>query len=373
MVDRKEGITFTTLDGEQKYVVFLPLKEVNWSVSLVIPHTNIESQLQLLDGIAGIILVLVISLIAVLMYIQTTEQAYLKRSKMLAEAEVTQKTAELQASQLQVIQSEKMASLGNLVAGIAHEINNPIGFLNGSINNTREYVQDLLGHLALYQQHHPHAAAPIQDNADEIDLEFLREDLPQLLNSMQGATDRIKGISTSLRTFSRADKEHTVRANLHDGIDSTLLILKYRLKANEYRPVIAVLQNYGEIPEIPCFPGQLNQVFMNILANAIDMFDEMAQSQSFDALEANPQQITIQTTLLDNQVQISIRDNGKGMAEEIKAKVFDHLFTTKAVGKGTGLGLAIARQIVEEKHGGQIFCTSTLGLGTEFKVNLPLA
>jgi signal transduction histidine kinase len=188
---------------------------------------------------------------------------------------------QLEQSQLQIVQSEKMASLGNLVAGVAHEINNPIGFLNGSINNAKEYVQDFLGHLALYQKHYPNPVAEIQDNAEDLDLDFLCEDLPKLLTSMQGATDRIKSISTSLRTFSRADTEYKVSANLHEGLDSTLLILKYRLKANQFCPAIEVIKDYGEIPLIDCFPRQLNQVFMNILANGIDMFDEMAQKLSF--------------------------------------------------------------------------------------------
>ncbi len=278
---------------------------------------------------------------------------------------------QLEQSQLQIVQSEKMASLGNLVAGVAHEINNPIGFLNGSINNARDYLQDLLGHLALYQQHHPNAAAPVQDHAAEIDLEFLSEDLPKLLNSMKGATDRIKSISTSLRTFSRADTEYKISANLHEGIDSTLLILKYRLKANEHRPAIEVMQNYGDLPDIACFPGQLNQVFMNILANAIDMFDEAAQQSNYANLQNNPQTITVQTALTSaNRVEIQIRDNGKGMSESVKAKIFDHLFTTKGVGKGTGLGLAIARQIVVEKHGGSLEVQSELGQGSEFWIGL---
>ncbi|MBD2326321.1 response regulator [Alkalinema sp. FACHB-956] len=288
------------------------------------------------------------------------------------EQEVNHKVSALQNIQMQLIQSEKMSALGNLVAGVAHEINNPIGFLNGSINNAQDYVQALLEYIAWAQKHHSHSSSVILEKAQEIDLEFIAADFPKLLDSMMGATHRIAAISTSLRSFSRADTEYKVSANLHEGIDSTLLILKYRLKANEYRPAIAVLQNYGEIPEIPCFPGQLNQVFMNILANAIDMFDEMAQSQSFATLKANPQQITIQTSLLDNQVQISIRDNGKGMAEEVKAKIFDHLFTTKAVGKGTGLGLAIARQIVEDKHGGCLEVQSNFSEGTEFRIRLPI-
>ena len=189
---------------------------------------------------------------------------------------------------------------------------------------------------------------------------------------MGGATDRIKGISTSLRTFSRADTEHKVSTNLHDGLDSTILILKYRLKANENRPAIEVIQNYGNLPSVECFPGQLNQVFMNILANAIDMFDDLSQHQTFAELEAHPQQITIHTTADSKQVQIQIGDNGKGMTEEVKAKIFDHLFTTKDVGKGTGLGLAIARQIVVEKHGGSLEVQSEVGKGTEFCIRLPI-
>ncbi|RFP61669.1 MAG: GAF domain-containing protein [Limnothrix sp. CACIAM 69d] len=279
---------------------------------------------------------------------------------------------QLEQSQLQMVQSEKMASLGNLVAGVAHEVNNPIGFLNGSINNGKDHVKDLLEHLSLYQQHYPNPVVPIQDHAEDIDLEYICEDLPQLLKSMQGATDRIKSISTSLRIFSRADTEYKVSANLHEGIDSTVLILKYRLKANPFRPAIEIQTNYGDIPEVECFPGQINQVFMNILANAIDVFDEMVQGRSFKELEAHPQIITISTTVVDDQVQISVRDNGKGISEEVQAKIFDHLFTTKGVGKGTGLGLTIARQIIEEKHGGSLTVQSELGQGTEFLIQLPI-
>jgi signal transduction histidine kinase len=266
-----------------------------------------------------------------------------------------------------------MASLGNLVAGVAHEINNPIGFLNGSIENLQDYISGLLDYIALYQQHYPDPEGPIQQKAIDIDLEFLGEDLPQLLISMKGATDRIKSISTSLRTFSRADTEHKVAANLHEGIDSTLLILKYRLNANEHRPAIQVIQDYGQLPSIHCFPGQLNQVFMNILANAIDVFDEAAQQASFAALIAHPQVITIRTAIdQDNAINVRIADNGKGMSDAVQARIFDHLFTTKSVGKGTGLGLTIARQIVVERHGGSLEVQSTPGQGTEFCIRLPI-
>ncbi|MBF2095833.1 MAG: AAA family ATPase [Synechococcales cyanobacterium K44_A2020_017] len=280
---------------------------------------------------------------------------------------------QIEQSQLQIVQSEKMASLGNLVAGIAHEINNPMGFLNGSISNAKAYVQDLLDYLALYQKHHPDAALPVQAKAQEIDLDFLCEDFPKLVNSMQGATDRIKGISTSLRIFSRADTEYKVRANLHEGIDSTLLILKYRLQANEYRPAIQVIKDYGDVPPIQCFPGKLNQVFMNILANAIDVLDEGAQQSSETGLAANPPKITIQTTLTSqNAIEIRIGDNGKGIPPAFIAKIFDYLFTTKELGKGTGLGLAIARQIILENHGGNLEVESEVGQGTVFCIHLPI-
>ncbi len=292
--------------------------------------------------------------------------------------ELTKTFNDLQQMQLSVVQVEKMSSLGNLVAGVAHEINNPIGFLHGSVHHANTYITDLLDHLALYEQQTKQQAeqqakqqAIIQDHAETIELDFLRSDLPKLLTSMSGAIDRIKNISTSLRSFSRADTEHLILANLHECLDSTILILSYRLKADEHRPAITVNLNYGDIPRVHCFPGQLNQVFMNLLANAIDMFDEVAQTQSFSSIQ--PQQITIHTQITDRQVQIQIQDNGVGMQEEVKAKIFDHLFTTKGVGKGTGLGLAIARQIITDKHDGELTVESILGQGTTFMISMPIS
>ncbi len=279
---------------------------------------------------------------------------------------------ELQQTQLQLIQSEKMSALGNLVAGVAHEINNPVGFISGNLNEAQQTMQDLVEHLNLYRTQA--SATDITDHAEEIDLEYIIEDLPKMIDSMKLGCDRIKSISTSLRTFSRADRNHQVTANLHEGIDSTILILKHRLKANESRPAIKVVTDYGNIPTIECFPGQLNQVFMNILANAIDALEEANQKRSFADIKANPNRIEIQTQLDDKrkQVMIHLRDNGVGMSEEVKQRVFDHLFTTKAVGKGTGLGLAIAHQIVTEQHGGTISVTSSPGNGTEFLITLPI-
>jgi signal transduction histidine kinase len=278
---------------------------------------------------------------------------------------------ELQSAQLQIVQSEKMSALGNLVAGVAHEINNPVGFIAGNLNEVRRSLEEVLSHLALYQS--GATAAVIQDHAETIELDYLLDDLPKMIDSMKVGCDRIKSISTSLRTFSRADTDQKVAGNIHNGIDSTILILKHRLKAEERRPAIQVVTEYApELGKIDCFPGQLNQVFMNILANAIDVFDEMALTRTFAELEAMPPVVTIQTSIIDEAVQIRIHDNGPGMSDAVKDRVFDHLFTTKGVGTGTGLGLSIARQIVVDKHDGEITVNSTIGMGTEFVIMLPL-
>ncbi|MBD2436308.1 ATP-binding sensor histidine kinase [Nostoc sp. FACHB-110] len=278
----------------------------------------------------------------------------------------------LQQAQLQIIQSEKMSALGNLVAGVAHEMNNPLGFIAATLKQAKPTFTDIIEHLKIYQETFSDKTEEILDHESEIDLEYTIEDLPKMLDSMAIACDRLKNISTSLRTFSRADRDYKVPFNLHEGIDSTILILKHRLKANEQRPAIEVITNYGDLPQIECFPGQLNQVFMNILANAIDALDEANIGRSFAEIQAHPNSIIITTSIAAQFVNISIADNGKGMSAEVTHKIFNHLFTTKAVGKGTGLGLAIAKQIVAEKHGGQITVNSVLGEGTEFIIQLPV-
>lgn len=280
--------------------------------------------------------------------------------------------SQLQQSQIQLVHTEKMSALGNLVAGVAHEINNPLGFIAGNLEPAQDYIKDLFQVIALYQKELPYPSATLQAFLDEIDLEYLQEDLPKLIDSMQEGVDRIHTISTSLRTFSRSDCDRSIPCNIHDGIDSTILILKHRLKANECRPEIQVITDYGDLPQVECFAGQLNQVFMNLLANAIDALEESNQGRSFAQIKANPNQITVKTQLSESQAVIRIQDNGIGMTDAVKQKIFEHLFTTKGVGQGTGLGLAIARQIVVQKHSGTLEVNSTLGRGTEFVISIPV-
>lgn len=372
MVQQKAGIELVNLDGQSKYVAFLPLKEANWSIALVIPRDQIESQLRVLDGIAGVVMVLTVGLIAVLVCVQYSEHARLQQAKQLAEAEVARKTAELEVAQLQMIQSEKMSALGNLVAGVAHEINNPISCVIGNTEALQSSMQDLFQIIDLYAQQVHKPTAALEDALEEIDLDYLRADLPKLIRAMQEGGDRICAISRSLRTFARTDRETKQRFDLQEGIESTLLILRHRLKANPQRPEIQIVKQFDLIPTIDCFPGQLNQVLMNLLANAIDALEESNQSRSLVDIQAQPNRITITTKLDENTVKIAIADNGTGMSEAVQAKIFDQSFTTKGVGKGTGLGLAIAKQIITETHGGSITVNSKLNEGTEFLITLPI-
>ncbi len=299
-------------------------------------------------------------------FTQTLEQQVQERTQQLTEA-----LAALQRSQLQTIQNEKMSALGNLVAGVAHEINNPVGCIVGNIGAMQASINDLFSIIDLYSEKFPNLDAEMAEELAAIDLDYLREDLPKLVRAMQDGGHRIKSISESLRTFSRSDSDQMQEFNLHEGIDSTLLILRHRLKANAKRPEIQVITDYGNISAVECFPGQLNQVFMNILANAIDALDEANLGLSFTEIEANPNRITIQIRTTDEQVEIAIADNGSGMPPAVKDRIFDHLFTTKGVGKGTGLGLAIAHQIITEKHQGSLTVHSELGKGTEFIIQMP--
>jgi PAS domain S-box-containing protein len=285
--------------------------------------------------------------------------------------QLEQALLELQETQIQLIQTEKMSSLGQLVAGIAHEINNPVSFIYGNIPHATQYTQDLLHLVELYRRHYPNPVPEIQAEAEAIDLDFLSEDLPKLMDSMQIGAERIRQIVLSLRNFSRRDQAASERVDLHQGIDNTLLLLQHRLKAKAGHPEIQVIKEYGDLPLVECYAGQVNQVFMNILSNAIDALEE-ARSTTQE-LRSRSSMLRIRTELQDgNTVVIRMADNGPGIPPHVQQQIFDPFFTTKSVGQGTGLGLSISYQIVVEKHGGQLKCFSTPGEGTEFWIELPV-
>ena len=281
--------------------------------------------------------------------------------------ELQQTLDELASTQTQLIQTEKLSALGQLVAGVAHEINNPINFISGNINYANNYARDIIELLELYQQKFPNSGEDIAAKIEEIELDFIIEDLPNLLGSMRVGTDRIRDIVLSLRTFSRVEQAQFKAVDIHEGIDSTLLILNHRLKAKSDCPEIQLDKEFSLLPLVECYPGQLNQVFMNILANGIDALEEHYSKSSI-----NPQ-IWIRTEVVKgNQVAIRIADNGPGIPDNVKNRLFDPFFTTKPVGKGTGLGLSISYQIVVEKHRGQLQCISIPGEGTEFIIEIPI-
>jgi len=275
---------------------------------------------------------------------------------------------QLQQTQSQLIQSDKMSNLGQMVAGVAHEINNPVNFVCGNLNHAIQYAEDLISFLNIYQQHHPHTCPEVEAEAEAIELDFLVEDFPKTLYSMKMGAERIRQIVQSLRNFSRLDEAQMRPIDLHEGLDSTLLILNNRIKASGDNQGILLLKEYGELPLVECYSGLLNQVFMNILSNAIDALEEVKVKD-----HRNSPCIRIQTEVIEgNWVAIHIADNGLGVPEAVKAQIFDPFFTTKPVGKGTGLGLSISHQIIVEKHGGRLKCVSAQGQGTEFVIEIPV-
>ncbi|MCA1991799.1 MAG: HAMP domain-containing histidine kinase, partial [Coleofasciculus sp. S288] len=287
---------------------------------------------------------------------------------------------ELQRTQAQLVHTEKMSSLGQLVAGVAHEINNPVSFIYGNIDYANCYIQDLMRLVELYCHHYPQPASQIQAQKDVIDFDFLMADLPKLLASMKVGANRIRQVVLSLQNFLRTEQPEVKPTDIHEGIDSTLLILQHRLQATVKHPEITLIKEYGVLPLVECYAGLLNQVFMNLLTNAIDVLE--ASSEIGDS----PRCITIRTGVKEMRRQqtgasggekslhavIQIADNGPGMSDEVCRRLFDPFFTTKPIGKGTGLGLSISYQIVVEKHGGQLVCTSELGKGAEFAIAIPI-
>ncbi|MEG4107192.1 PAS domain S-box protein [Microcoleus sp. S13_C5] len=287
-------------------------------------------------------------------------------------AELEKAVHDLHQTQTQLIQTEKISSLGQLVAGVAHEINNPINFIYGNITHAHEYATDLLGLLHLYQEKYPNPVPEIVEAAEDIEVDYLMEDFTKILESMKVGADRIRDLVVSLRNFSRLDESQMKRVDIHEGIESTLLILQHRIKANVLRPAIEIIKEYGNFPKVECYVGQLNQVFMNLLGNAIDALEEYNSTHSSNDIYSHHNRIRISTSANSDTVTIRIADNGMGINQEVIHKLFDPFFTTKPVGKGTGLGLSISYQIIVEKHRGKLQCISTPGEGAEFVIEIPI-
>lgn len=308
------------------------------------------------------------------------KNALLAQSNQTLEEQVHERTAELttaleklRASQLELVQQEKMSSLGQLVAGVAHEINNPVNFIYGNLKHASTYVEDVLKALALYQDAYPNATPTIQDFIDDVDLDFVSEDLPKVLDSMNVGAERIRNIVAALRTFSRMDEAEYKAVDIHAGLDSTLMILQHRLKPKPDAPAIEVTKQYDAVPLVSCYAGQLNQVFMNVLSNAIDALEEGNEGRTQQELKDHPNHITIRTSVVDtNWVQIAIADNGAGIPKPIQDRIFEPFFTTKPIGRGTGMGLSISYQIIVEQHQGRFECVSSSERGTEFVIQIPI-
>ncbi|MCT7982404.1 GAF domain-containing protein [Laspinema sp. A4] len=340
-----------------------------------------DDEIQLLEAVGN---QLAIAIDQAELYQHSLHSAQVAREK----AEELEKTlVELQQTEAQLVQSEKMSGLGQLVAGIAHEINNPVNFIHGNLVHVNNYTLELLTVLNLYQKYYPEPVPELEEAIQEMDVEFLMDDLPKLLSSMKLGTDRIRAIVQSLRIFSRVDESDMKRANIRDGIESTLMILQHRLNAQPGRLPIQLIFEDGDLPLVECYPGQLNQVFMNLIANAIDALEEAmasgkgSTSSTLPTLRIRTEQIDFPALEPDGgplekagspRVRITIADNGIGMTEAVHRRLFDPFFTTKAVGKGTGLGLSISYQIVVEKHRGTLECISQPHQGAEFIIELPI-
>jgi signal transduction histidine kinase len=280
---------------------------------------------------------------------------------------------ERELNQIKLIHREKLANLGQLIASVAHEINNPVTFISANLHFVDEYVQDLLNLIRIYQHHSNFTAPNVQDEIEAMDFNFIQEDLPKMISAMRVGAERICELVLTLRNFSRLEQAEMQSVNLHEGIESSLLILRDRLKEKSGHPAIEIIRDYGDLPPVEGYAGQLNQVFLNIFSNSIDALREFNTNGSNEVINNYSPTITIQTRILDSdRVLISIKDNGIGITDSVKTEVFNPFFTTKAVGEGTGLGLSISHQIIVETHKGQLECISAPGQGAEFRIEIPI-
>ncbi|NET11088.1 MAG: histidine kinase [Symploca sp. SIO2B6] len=371
MISRYEGIELLELDGHLQYVAFLPLQEADWSIALVIPRDNIERQLLPLNVLAVLMVVLTVGMMIVLWQVQTIEQRALKTNQAELEAQVREKNdalKQLKQTQAQLIHTEKMSGLGQLAAGMAHEINNPLNFIEGNLQHTEEYTQNLLDLISLYQtdetqtgetqtdQERQQWQSKIEHYSQAIDLDFLQDDLPKLIHSMKNGVSRIKAINSSLQLFARVDEEGSKRFDIHNGLNNTLSMLEPRFSESSQIP-IQVIQKYGDIPKVKCQINQINQVFLNVLTNAIDALHEkrkMITNLCSESSSDHKLAITIQTEADQHWVSIHITDTGIGIKSDVGDRIFEPFFTTKVVGRGVGLGLSTCHQIIVEQHGGTI-------------------
>ncbi len=328
---------------------------------------NLNESLMLLQSFIGVIVMTTLVLCSAI-----TQREQVENQLRLKTQEVEQTLRNLQQTQAQLIHSEKMSGLGQLVAGVAHEINNPVSFICGNLSYVNQYTENLLNLVKMYQDFYPIPVTEIQNQIDIIDLNFLMEDFPKLLSSMKIGTDRIQKIVLSLRNFSRKDESEVKGVDIHEGLDNTLLILQHSLKSNAENVSIEVIKRYGKLPKVECYASELNQVFMNILTNAIDALAEIRIQTNINEFGTLPL-IEISTNIVNqNYIAIRITDNGSGMPQEIINRIFDPFYTTKPVGKGTGLGLYISYKIISEKHRGKLKCVSACDRGTEFIIELPI-
>ncbi len=344
----------------------------NWYV-ILIPHDHTtfnRYRLSILTVLTGLLITFLLADYLASSYRYTCQIEEIMQIKARQAEELQQTLEELKDAQASLIQSEKMSSLGQLVAGVAHEINNPVNFIHGNLPYLDKYFQDILGLVKICQNHNLSQGQEVIDYLEDVDIQFIVEDLPKVVESMKIGTERIRQIVKSLKTFSRVDGSELKPVDIHAGIDSTLMILQVRTKPSSTCGGIIVNKNYGQIPLIECYGGQLNQVFMNILSNAIDALEDYASSTNFTCPFKG--EITISTEIVNGFVQIKFQDNGPGIPEQIRAKLFDPFFTTKPVGKGTGLGLSISYKIVTEKHHGRLYCLSEPNCGAIFVVEIPI-